>query len=69
MLCLSGFELYSRLVPLFKSAPTAVVVIFCSRVFHVPLTLNVFYQKHIFATYDCTKELFMSLLRFFQQYY
>ena len=68
MPCLSGFELYSRWEPLFKSAPTAVVVIFYPRVFHVPLTLNVLYQKHIFATYDCTKELliFMSLLRFFR---
>ena len=68
MPCLSGFELYSRWVPLFKSAPTAVVVIFYPRVFHVSLTLNVFYQKHIFATYDFKKKflIFMSLLRFFR---
>ena len=32
------------------STPTAVVVIFYSRVFHVPLNLNIFSQKHIFAT-------------------
>ena len=63
MPCLSGFELYSRWVPLFKSAPTAVVVIFYPRVFHVSLTLNVFYQKHIFATYDFKKIFSIILLK------
>ena len=30
--------------------------------FHEPLTLNIFNEKHIFATYARTKEHFMSLL-------
>ena len=35
-------------------------------VFHEPLTLNIINKKYIFATYACTKEHFMSLLRFFR---
>ena len=33
-----------------------------TRVFHKSLNLNIFSQKHIFATYDCTRAHFMSLL-------
>ena len=37
-----------------------------TRVFHQPLTVNIFNQKQIFATYAYTKEHFMSLLRAFR---
>jgi len=37
-----------------------------TRVFHEPLTLKIFNQKHIFATYAYTKEHVMSLLRAFR---
>ena len=59
------FRSYARLNPQL-STPTAVVVIFYSRVFYLPLNLNKFSQKHIFATYACTREHFMSLLRPFR---
>ena len=59
------FLSHARLNPQL-STPTAVVVIFYSRVFHLPLNLYIFSQKHSFASYACTREHFMSLLRPFR---
>ena len=55
------FRSHARLNPQL-STPTEVVAIFYSRVFHVPLNLNIFSQKDNFASYACTREHFMSLL-------
>ena len=57
------FPSHARINPQL-STPTAVVVIFYSRVFHAPLNLNIFSQKHIFASYACTRELHESFKTF-----
>ena len=59
---LSYFAVMPDLILIQLSTPTAVVVIFYSRVFYVPLNLNIFSQKIIFATYACTREHSVSLL-------
>ena len=57
----------SKVFFLYTTKNTLIVMIHLfTRVFHEPRTLNIINKTYTFATYACTKEHFMSLLRFFR---